>query len=294
MIDAAHPQPRSLRLTTALAAALLSGVALAGAALAQPGGVRGDADRAFGELDAESKRAAEERLPPPVAPKPRPRPALVVQPAGAVGVGPNTRSPPPVKRVVDPPPAEPEAAAAVVAAPEVAAPAADAATIGPDDPRMDQPVNLAHPDNAVMDAAIRFATNAERVRHGLKPVDAHPALARASAAYAERMARLNFFDHQDPHDAAHRAPGDRAKAAGIATPYIAENIAQSHATTDQGRPFTHRVLAQGVVTQWMNSPGHRANILSADGLQTGAGVAGHPNGRQVMAVQMFQWFERAP
>jgi uncharacterized protein YkwD len=289
----AHRNLRALARFTVLLSASI--------AAAQPGGVRGEADRAFEEVERESKRAAAERVAPvPTAPKaPATRPASKV-----VGIAAKDRPTPRAPASVAAAPASVAAApASVAAAPASAAPAAPASTppavaqtaaIGPNDPRMDLPVNLARPDNAVMDAAIGYATNAERVRHGLKPLNLHASLAQAAATHAERMARLNFFSHQDPHEAARKAPGDRAKLAGIKKPFIAENIAQSHATAGGGRTLSHRALAQGIVTQWMNSPGHRANILSASGLQMGAGVAGHPNGQQVMAAQMFQWFEPAP
>ena len=70
------------------------------------------------------------------------------------------------------------------------------------------------------------------------------------------MAARGFFDHTDPDG---DTPWDRAAAAGISD-LGGENIARGQAD------------AQAVMEAWMNSPGHRANILNCDYRTLGVGV----------------------
>jgi uncharacterized protein YkwD len=71
------------------------------------------------------------------------------------------------------------------------------------------------------------------------------------------MRDRNFFDHTNPDGL---DPFQRAAKAGI-TAMWAENIAQGQATPAE------------VMTDWMNSPGHRANILDCKLTTLGVGVA---------------------
>jgi uncharacterized protein YkwD len=70
------------------------------------------------------------------------------------------------------------------------------------------------------------------------------------------MAARGFFDHTDPDGA---TPWDRAEKAGISD-LGGENIARGQAD------------AAAVMEAWMNSPGHRANILNCDFKTLGVGV----------------------
>jgi uncharacterized protein YkwD len=72
------------------------------------------------------------------------------------------------------------------------------------------------------------------------------------------MAARNFFDHNNPDG---KSPFDRMTAAGYRYRMAAENIAAGYATP------------QAVVDGWMNSPGHRANILNCGLTQIGVGYA---------------------
>jgi uncharacterized protein YkwD len=158
-------------------------------------------------------------------------------------------------------------------------------------------------------------TNEERLKRQLPALAHHPALELAAQLHSRAMVEGRFFSHQNGRDAARRQPADRAKLAGIANPRIAENIATSFAMRYQaGRSVYPRggrgrfsytpdgelieahsylSLAEAVVTQWMQSPGHRANILSEKGLQLGCGVWFLWEGSwpKFIATQKFQWFE---
>lgn len=98
--------------------------------------------------------------------------------------------------------------------------------------------------------------NEQRSRAGCSPVTADPRLASLAQDFSEAMAAGGFFDHTDPQG---RTPWDRAAAAGIKN-LGGENIARGQAD------------AQAVMDSWMNSPGHRANILNCDYKTLGVGV----------------------
>jgi len=107
--------------------------------------------------------------------------------------------------------------------------------------------------------------NAERARVGVAPLTVHSALTNAAQSYAELMAGTNCFSHtcgSVPNFA------DRITAAGYTGwRTVAENIAYGYTTPE------------AVVSGWMNSSGHRANILNSAFKETGIGVKADPNGR---------------
>ncbi|MFM9443187.1 CAP domain-containing protein [Streptomyces acidiscabies] len=110
-----------------------------------------------------------------------------------------------------------------------------------------------------VEAEVLELTNRERIRAGLGPLAPDGPLARAARAYCADMATRAFYSHTSPEGT---QPWDRAKAAGSVKRSIGENIACGQRS------------AAEVVEGWMNSPGHRANILKADFTHLGVGFAG--------------------
>ncbi|HZG92233.1 MAG TPA: CAP domain-containing protein [Pseudonocardia sp.] len=102
------------------------------------------------------------------------------------------------------------------------------------------------------------ATNAERARHGLRALTVDVRLTAAAQAHSEDMVRRAFFAHHNPDGA---QVWDRALAAGYHYRKVAENIAAGQRT------------AAEVVRGWLDSPGHRANILDGELTQIGVGHA---------------------
>jgi len=99
-------------------------------------------------------------------------------------------------------------------------------------------------------------TNAERTRRGLRPLTVDTRLAAAAQAHSADMVQRGFFAHESPDG---RQVWDRAVAAGYAYRKVAENIAAGQRSAEE------------VVRGWMESPGHRANILDGDLAQIGVG-----------------------
>ncbi|WP_335981601.1 CAP domain-containing protein [Streptomyces sp. CA2R106] len=105
-------------------------------------------------------------------------------------------------------------------------------------------------------AQILTLVNAQRATAGCQPLTASSALDTLAQDFSDDMAARGFFDHTDPDG---NDPWDRAKKLGI-TDLGGENIAMGQAD------------AQAVMTAWMNSPGHRANILDCDYKTLGVGI----------------------
>ncbi|MFJ4819716.1 CAP domain-containing protein [Streptomyces sp. NPDC088801] len=108
-------------------------------------------------------------------------------------------------------------------------------------------------------AAVIDLTNRERTRAGLPPLAADPLLTAAAQAHSADMVARAFYAHTAPDGS---QPWDRAAAAGSTRRAIGENIA-----CGQRSPAD-------VVEGWMNSPGHRANILEPGFTHIGIGFAG--------------------
>ncbi|GAA2265221.1 hypothetical protein GCM10010145_43190 [Streptomyces ruber] len=119
------------------------------------------------------------------------------------------------------------------------------------------PASAATP--AEMRAAVISLTNAERSRAGCPALQGSPALDTAAQRHAQDMADHDFFGH-DGSDGSTMV--SRAEAAGYTGwRALAENVAA-------GRP-----TAADVVRGWMDSPGHRANILDCSLKHIGVGYA---------------------
>ena len=125
-------------------------------------------------------------------------------------------------------------------------------------------------------AAVLCLINAERTGAGLPVLALNPQLSRASQPMADRMLAEQFFSHDTPDGG---TVLDRIRRTGYLPNsdnwVVGENLA-----------WGNGVLAtpQAIVDGWMNSPGHRANILAGDyrdiglGLALGSPIAGNSGG----------------
>ncbi|WP_312018586.1 sigma-70 family RNA polymerase sigma factor [Streptomyces sp. I05A-00742] len=105
--------------------------------------------------------------------------------------------------------------------------------------------------------------NAERAKAGCSPVRANSQLTQAAQGHSDDMAARNFFDHTNPDG---KGPGDRVTAAGYRWSTYGENIAYGQQTP------------ASVMDTWMNSSGHRANILNCSFKEIGVGINNAPGG----------------
>jgi len=119
-------------------------------------------------------------------------------------------------------------------------------------------------------------TNTNRAQNGgLAPLKENAKLDQAAEAKLKDMFAQQYFEHENPQG---RGPADLAKTAVYDYISIGENLALGNFKDDQT-----------LVTAWMNSPGHRANILNTKFLEIGVAVGeGEYQGKKTwLAVQEF-------
>ncbi|KQL49890.1 hypothetical protein AN963_09425 [Brevibacillus choshinensis] len=98
--------------------------------------------------------------------------------------------------------------------------------------------------------------NQERAKAGLKPVTLDASLNKVAQAKAADMSNNNYFDHTSP---TYGSPFDMMKQFGVSFMTAGENIAMGQRTADE------------VMNQWMNSEGHRENIMNPSFTKIGVG-----------------------
>jgi uncharacterized protein YkwD len=108
------------------------------------------------------------------------------------------------------------------------------------------------------ESAVLDLVNDQRAKAGCRPLVANGTLVTVARAHSADMAARNYFSHDDPEG---RSPFDRMRAAGYAGRTMGENIAAGYQTP------------AAVMDAWMNSAGHRANILNCAFAEIGVGHA---------------------
>lgn len=106
-------------------------------------------------------------------------------------------------------------------------------------------------------ARVLELVNQERAKAGCSPLTADPELTAAAEKYSDVMAGTGTLSHTGPDGS---QISDRVEDEGYAWSAVGENIAQ-------GQPD-----ADAVMDAWMNSPGHRQNILNCDFEDIGIGL----------------------
>ncbi|MEU3510948.1 CAP domain-containing protein, partial [Streptomyces longwoodensis] len=182
-------------------------------------------------------------LTPPPPPPPTPAPGSDAPPSPSPSARPSrsasptpSATPTPSARTTSPTPSpRPVTPKSAAASPRAAAPAASSDVAG----------------------QVLALVNQERKTAGCAPLTSSDRLRDAAQTHSDDMAARDFFDHVNPDGA---DPGRRITAAGYRWSTYGENIAKGQQT------------ARSVMTSWMNSPGHRANILNCAFKNLGVGV----------------------
>jgi uncharacterized protein YkwD len=130
--------------------------------------------------------------------------------------------------------------------------------------------------------------NRDRAAHGDNPLTLYEPATRAGQAHAEDMLRRDYFDHLSPEG---EDPGARlAHAQAGSARTWGENIWMLQSGTLNGRPVgigNWIEVVDQAEENWMNSPGHRANLLNADFTQLGVGISYDAHRGEVRMVQVF-------
>lgn len=167
-------------------------------------------------------------------------------------------------------------------------------------------------DPAILDRAILYHSNRARCRAGLRPLGADPALRAVATEHSRDMVRLGFFDHTSPVPGK-TTMGDRLRLRGVPYRAAAENLATAkRLQIESGQPVyplgqgrcaysltpdgqrlpvrTYGSIAETLVTSWIDSPGHRRNLMNPDFSRHGASGSIDPAGRLCETVNATQLF----
>lgn len=119
---------------------------------------------------------------------------------------------------------------------------------------------------------IFFLTNEERIKHGVQPLILDLDINKVARLKSQDMHDKQYFDHLSP---TYGSPFDMLTEFGITYRGAGENIAAGYQN------------AKDVVTGWMNSEGHRKNILQTSYERIGIGYYYGSDGYQKYYTQMF-------
>lgn len=124
---------------------------------------------------------------------------------------------------------------------------------------------------------IAFLTNQQRTWRRIPLLEASDALSGIARRHSGDMLARGFFDHRNPEGI---GPADRIARQGLRYTHTSENIYRiKDGTTDPSE------MASIMVTGWMDTKGHRRNILDPAFRVAGVGVAA--TDRVVLATQLF-------
>ncbi|WP_421106074.1 CAP domain-containing protein [Streptomyces sp. NEAU-S77] len=112
------------------------------------------------------------------------------------------------------------------------------------------------------EAQVVELVNDERAKVGCSPVKVNAKLTEAAEAHSKDMAEHSNMSHTGSDGS---QPGDRIEAAGYTWSTYGENVAYGYGS------------AKSVMEGWMNSSGHKANILNCDFKEIGVGLSGSDN-----------------
>jgi uncharacterized protein YkwD len=169
-------------------------------------------------------------------------------------------------------------------------------TMPPEDfgklPEAGHELDFEHLDHRLLAAAIFHETNRRRAEHKLPALEPMPGLREAARIQARGMRKEEVVSHTHP-DESKKTLSDRLDLLGIKGRFFAENVAMTfglryesgepfYTRREDGRqipsiepdgppipPHTYQSFAADLLDQWMNSPGHRENILSEDARMLG-------------------------
>jgi uncharacterized protein YkwD len=146
----------------------------------------------------------------------------------------------------------------------------------------------------LLSAAVLHETNRRRVSQGLPAVKHHAKATEAAQIQSQIMKKRGSISHENPENPKYGTLIKRVRSVGVNPGFAAENVATAFGLRyDSGRafykreergksifsyspqgpplpPHTYESFARALVEAWMNSPGHRKNILHESAEYLGA------------------------
>ncbi len=153
--------------------------------------------------------------------------------------------------------------------------------------KLDEPIDFSDIDRDLLAAAVFHETNRRRAGHELPPLRFMPRLREAARIQSRDMRKRNEVSHRGSEPSI-RSLDDRLEKVGLSGRFRAENVAmvfgiryeagpEVYTREEGGRtvfsrqpggpaiePHSYRSLAKHLLDSWMDSPGHRRNILRSE------------------------------
>lgn len=159
-------------------------------------------------------------------------------------------------------------------------------------------VDYHNPDYGLMNAAVFYHTNKYRVSKGRQALAFSASLRDAAVYHSLRMMEQNFYDHTNRRISSMRSVVERAQYFGYPNAFVGENLDKEffldyksgssyNPRMENGHMqyytvkgdaltplpvLTYNQLAENLLTEWINSSGHRKNMLMADYKYLGLGL----------------------
>ena len=141
-------------------------------------------------------------------------------------------------------------------------------------------------DLYLLERQVLAAVNVERQKAGVPALKWNDYVAASARGHSIWLASKNVGYHQIMYlnhtDAYGKQHWDRLRKYGVNFTASAENLYGIYSTNP-----TNSMLVQNAVTAWMNSPGHRTNMLNAAYNQSGIGIALDSTGVNYIFTQVF-------
>lgn len=147
---------------------------------------------------------------------------------------------------------------------------------------LSEPIDFAEPDYGLLNAAVFYVTNQERAQRNLPLLSFSPDLRNIADHHARAMAAHDFVSHFNVYEPRYRTMeqrsrvyGKEAHAENVASNFLHQYRSNTYYTPKPARPYyeyydsrrqlipvlSYLEFAQNLVDDWMNSSGHRRNIL---------------------------------
>ena len=136
---------------------------------------------------------------------------------------------------------------------------------------VNQKIDVVNIDYPLLNAAIFYSTNLQREKYRKIPFIFSKYLTKAAQEHSQDMVEFKFYSHTSKVRGK-KTMSERLKLVGISNAFTAENIFDFFLKSP-----TYWSLAQGLVNGWMESKGHRANILNKNYEYLGCGSKNYFN-----------------
>lgn len=138
-------------------------------------------------------------------------------------------------------------------------------------PAFHQEIDISNVDAALIEAGVFFLTNSYRSSKKIAPLQYQENLSDAAYLHSEQMQMHHFFDHTNRKNKALFTLDKRVEYVNYLNySYLAENIFLGY--VDLRKPGTYKELCEFIVQNFIESQGHKENLLAKEAKELGCGI----------------------